>query len=130
MPSWFWIVLAVSVVGEVLAVWIVLQRVRAKQGGLADLDLGALRELSSGIDQCVTEHMASTFAGDPSQLPEALRTLLPKVREVVSASGIELDERATRLLVTNAVAGHKLGRRSEVLRALDAIPAPEQADAA
>jgi len=46
MPGWFWIVLAVSIVGELLTVWIVLQRVRARQGGLADLDFGAIRELS------------------------------------------------------------------------------------
>lgn len=130
MPGWFWAVLAVSVVGEVLAVWVVLQRVRAGQGGLADLDLGALRELSSGIDPIVSEHMAANFGGDLRQLPDALRSLLPKVRELVRASGVSLDERAVRLLVTNAVAGHRLARRGDVLHALDSIPAPERADAA
>ena len=130
MPGWFWVVLAFSVVGEVLAVWIVLQRVRARQGGLADLDFGAVRELSNGIDQCVTEHMAANFGGDASQLPEALRTLLPRVRELIRASGVALDERVVRLLLTNAVAGHKIARRGEVMRALEDIPAPERADAA
>lgn len=130
MPVWFWVVVAASVVGEVVALWIVLQRVRAGQGVLADLDFGALREVSEAVDQCVTEHMQSSYGGDPAQLPEALRTLLPKVREVVRVSGITLDERGVRLLLTNAVAGHRLARRGEVLRALDDIAAPDQANAA
>ena len=45
-----------------------------------------------------------------------LRSLLPRVREVIRASGVALDERAVRLLLTNAVASHKLARRGEVLR--------------
>jgi hypothetical protein len=130
MPAWFWIVVAVSVVGEVVALWLVLQRVRAGQGVLADLDFGTLREVSEAIDQCVTEHMRSSYGGDPTQLAAALRGLLPKVREVVRVSGVTLDERGMRLLVTNAVAGHRLARRGEVLRALDDIAPPDQASAA
>lgn len=130
MPGWFWVVLAFSVVGEVLAVWIVLQRVRARQGGLADLDLGALRQLSVAIEQCVTGHMTASYGGDPSQLPGVLEPLLAKVRELVRVSGVVLDERGVRLLVTNAVVGHKLARRGDVTRALDTIPAPGEVRAA
>jgi hypothetical protein len=130
MPGWFWIVLAVSIVGELLTVWIVLQRVRAQQGGLADLDFGAIRELSGSIEQCASEHLAANFGGEPAELPDALRTLLPKVREIVRTSGLTLDERAVRLLVTNAVAATRRAPRGEILRALDGIPNPEQATAA
>ncbi len=130
MPGWFWIVLAVSVVGEVLTVWLVLQRVRERQGGFADLDFGALRQLSGAIEQSVTEHLAANWSGDTAALPAALETLLPKVRELVRVSGLALDERAVRLLVTHAIAGHKLARRGDVLRALDGIPRPGGARAA
>jgi hypothetical protein len=130
MPVWFWIVVGVSLIGEVVAVWLVLKSVRAAQGALADLDFGALRELSEQIDQCVDEHMSAAYDGEPNHLADALRTLLPKVREVVHGTGITLDERGIRLLVTNAVAGHKLARRTEVLRALDDVAAPDQATAA
>ena len=130
MPVWFWVVVGVSLIGEVVAVWVVLKSVRAAHGALADLDLGKLRELSEAIDQCVTDHMSGSYDGEPSHLAEALRTLLPKVREVVRTTGIELDEHGIRLLVTNAVAGHKLARRGDVLRALDDVAAPERATAA
>jgi hypothetical protein len=130
MPVWFWIVVGVSVIGEVVAVWLVLKSVRAAQGMLAGLDFGTLRQLSEAIDQCVTDHMSSSYDGEPAHLADALRTLLPKVREVVRTTGIQLDERGIRLLVTNALAGHKLARRGEVLRALDDVAAPETATAA
>lgn len=130
MPVWFWIVVGVSLIGEVVAVWLVLKSVRAAQGALGNLDFGAVRELSEAIDECVTEHMSASYDGEPSHLADALRTLLPKVREVVRNTGITLDERGVRLLVTNALAGHKLARRGEVLRALDDVAAPDQATAA
>jgi hypothetical protein len=130
MPGWFWIVVAVSVVGELVAVWLVLQRVRSLQGGLADLDPGAVRELATSVDPCVTEHMASSYGGDVAMLPEALRTLLPRVRELVRGSGLPIDERALRLLVANTLVVHGIARRAEIERALDGIPAPERADAA
>lgn len=130
MPGWFWIVVVVSVVGELVVVWMVLQRARALQGGLADLDPGAVRELASTVDPCVTEHMTSSYGGDAAMLPEALRTLLPRVRELVRGSGLPIDERAMRVLVTNTLVLHGIARRGDIEHALEAIPAPDRADAA
>ena len=130
MPGWVWIIIAASVVGEIVAVSVVLQRVLARQGGLAGFDLATVRELSSQLEEQVVEHMRAQWSGAPDQLPEALRSLLPKVRDTVERSGLALDERAVRLVVANVLSARRLARRGDALKALDGIPTPGALSAA
>ena len=130
MPGWVWIIIAVSVIGEVVAVSVVLRRVRSQQGALAGLDFAAVRELSTQVEEQTLEHMRANWSGDPQQLSGALATLLPRVRDVVRRSGLPLDERGVRLVLTNVLSAHRIARRGDVLKALDGIASPEAQSAA
>jgi hypothetical protein len=102
----------------------VLVGVRLRDAG--EISFRDLRECSTAFNRCIVEYMRANYSGDPAQLEEALRGVLPIAREMVQRQSQHIDEDLLRTLIVTAVAGNRFARRRDVEAAMDSVLSSER----
>ena len=98
--------------------------VRVRVSG--DVSFRDLRQFSSAFNRRMVEYMKANYGGDPAQLEEVLRGILPIAREMAQSQSQHIDEDLLRNLIVTAIAGNRLARRSDLESALDSVLSTER----
>ncbi len=121
MAEWIWILIALAVIAEVVAVLVFSIHMKSGMKGLF-VGIKGMRELATELDRVVTEHMQANWSGQKEQLPQVLETLLRKARELATTKGIGLDEDMLRAAVVRTVAARKFASQRDAAAAMDLVP--------
>lgn len=130
MPHWMWPLMIVLVVMDATIVFVVMRRRMAVSMKEAGVDFARIHQVGRLVNERLVAHMQSSWSGQPSDLPEALRGAVEITRRTAAENAITLDDATLRLVVTSVVCVKKLVSRGEVTRAFKVLDGTSRTAAA
>jgi len=120
VPVVFWLALALFVITDAIVIVFVVRRFRANLpgSGFAGARTGPVLASAHAM---VGEYLRANYSGDPSHLATALGGLIPHVRELLRAQGIEPRPDVVRALVEVSATRHRVASPRQIREALQAI---------
>jgi hypothetical protein len=120
VPQIFWIVLALFVITDIVAIALVIRRFRA------NLLMPTLPGVSQGqalasAHTMVGEYLRASYSGDPGHLATALAGLLPHMRELAKSHGIEANPEVLHTLIALSAAKHGNASARQIRETLASI---------
>ena len=116
----FWLALALFVVMDVAIIAVVFRRVKSSPFALF-LPGGGQQRVLKTADAMVSDYLRVNYSGDPQQLPAALTGLLPQLRDLLRANGVEPQPEVLRALVEVSAARHRIATPRQLREALTTI---------
>ena len=110
----FWMVIAGLIVIDMIVVAFVIRK------RLANSPLRKLRELSP-VEERIADFMRANYSGDPEQLPDAMRGMVPLVEEFARERNIALDRYMIEAMIATCLVMHKLAPHAAVDKALSEL---------
>lgn len=120
MSQFFWIVLALFVVVDIVVITLVIRRFRASLLGLI-LPGGDRNKLFESIHAMVGDYLRANYSGDPQQLSTAISGLLPQLRDMLRSHGVEPRAEVLRALLEISAVKHRIASTKNVRQALATI---------
>ena len=121
MNGIFWAMVAVFVVTDVLVLSVVYRRMRPLISAMRIPDVNRRRELLAASETMIAEHLRNQSQGDVMQLGASIAALLPALRDLWRAQGVELDEPALQTVVEGVAVKRGYATRKQVREALATI---------
>lgn len=115
-----WILL--FVVADAIAVYVVVKRAIAKNGGAllaGKLDLGKLARFSKEMHEEIGRYLTANYSGDPARLPQAMSGLMAMARSRAESQGLVLDDSVLRTLLETSAVRHRVAKAGEIRAALE-----------
>jgi hypothetical protein len=131
MPHWIWPTMIALVVMDTTVAFFILRR-RWKQATASGggIDFARVHQVGKLVNDRIVAYLQSSWNGQASELPEALRRAVEMARGHAAENGITLDDSGLRLVVTSIVVVHKIASRGQVARAFKALDAGTRTAAA
>ena len=121
MSIGLWIAIGLFVVLDVVVTILVVRRVRAGILKVSGLDLSKIGPVTVAFHERIGNYMQANYSGDLGQLPDALRGLLPVLRDVAREQGLPLDDDLIKVALTASVTKHRIASAGQVREALAQI---------
>jgi len=79
-------------------------------------------DLAKRADALIAQHFAASYAGDASQLPRVLASLMEPLRQLFAGEGIQLDRQKLLTVVMVSAAKHGIATPAELQAAFKQLP--------
>ena len=126
MPAWLVPLIVLDLIVMVLVVaWVVQRRFNQAAGtpqapGLF-AGLRSMAHFANERHQRIGEYLRANWSGVPDELPRVLSPLLDELERDAQARGVTMDRALLKTLVATSIRYHKLGRDSDVQKALERV---------
>lgn len=121
MSGMFWVVVAVFVVTDVIVLSMVYKRMRPLISAMRIPDVNRRRELMLATETMIATHFRNSPPGDTLQLGATIASLLPELRGLWQAQGIELDGAALQTVIEGVAVKRGYASSKQVREALATI---------
>ena len=115
-----WLALALFVITDIVVITLVIRRMKPALLGTGMRGAGQKQILQSA-EAMVGEYMRVNYSGDPQHLPTALAGLLPQLRDMLRAQGVEPQPEILRALVEISATRRRIATSRQLREALARI---------
>lgn len=121
MNGIFWGMVAVFVITDAIVLTMVYRRMRPLIAALRIPDVNRRRELMAATETLIAERLRNQPPGDTMQLGASIASLLPALRDLWRAQGIELDGPSLQTILSGVAVKRGYATAKQMREALATI---------